>query len=249
VARETELLRSGYYVRKDGAWEVSDVPDFGFPVLTRQQMYEADNPVDGTDPSGHDDLASLSVSESLGAGLAAFSGAVLLEAKTHIIGTLAVATYNEASADGASLAATAESILSVYRTSVRDLIKQAEDTLEQTGRALKKIKVVPMPKSIIPAVAANITAAEASGKPMVLTRATAAQAIINRRNAIAGHPPAGLGDSLDEYPFASSAQGGFGAVVAPVPAIQNSIQGGIIGGCYKIENITVGTPYIVIVTP
>jgi hypothetical protein len=40
VARETELLRSGYYVRKDGAWEVSDVPDFGFPVLTRQQMYE-----------------------------------------------------------------------------------------------------------------------------------------------------------------------------------------------------------------
>ena len=245
------LNRARYWNTGTGRFFTSDSTDGNNddPLSLHKYLYGADNPVNMIDPSGHDDLAMTMNTMTLGAGLAAFSGAVLLEAKTHIVGTLATAALNEASADGASLAATAESILSVYRTSVRDLIKQAEDTLEQTGRALKKIKVVPMPKSIIPDVAANITAAEASGKPMILTRVTAAQAIINRRNAIAGHPPAGLGNSLDEYPFASSAQGGFGAVVAPVPAIQNSIQGGIIGACYKIENISVGTPYIVIVTP
>jgi hypothetical protein len=40
VAKGTELLQSGYYAHKNGAWVVSELPDFGFPALTRQQMYE-----------------------------------------------------------------------------------------------------------------------------------------------------------------------------------------------------------------
>jgi hypothetical protein len=156
---------------------------------------------------------------------------------------------NEASADGASLAATAESILSVYRTSCRDLVKQAEDTLKQTGQALRKVKVIPMPNSIIPHVAAHIAMAQVSGKPAILTRVSAAQATINRGLATGGYPPAGANMSLDEYPFAASAQGGKGASVVSVPLIENCIQGGIIGGCYKIENINVGMPYLVLVIP
>jgi len=42
-------------------------------------LFGADNPVDGSDPSGHDDLASLSVSESLGAGLdSMYNGGVVI---------------------------------------------------------------------------------------------------------------------------------------------------------------------------
>jgi hypothetical protein len=40
VAKGTELLHSGYYSHRNGAWVVSDRPDFGLPALTRQQMYQ-----------------------------------------------------------------------------------------------------------------------------------------------------------------------------------------------------------------
>jgi hypothetical protein len=40
VARNEELLQSGYYSRIGGNWTISDQPDFGFPALTRKQMYE-----------------------------------------------------------------------------------------------------------------------------------------------------------------------------------------------------------------
>jgi hypothetical protein len=40
VAKGTELLQSGYYSHEKGTWVVSERPDFGFPALTRQQMYE-----------------------------------------------------------------------------------------------------------------------------------------------------------------------------------------------------------------
>jgi peptidase S41-like protein len=40
VAMGTDLLQSGYYSRKSGAWMVSKLPDFRFPALTRKQMYE-----------------------------------------------------------------------------------------------------------------------------------------------------------------------------------------------------------------
>jgi RHS repeat-associated protein len=49
------------------------------PLSLHKYLYGADNPVDGSDPSGHDDLASLSVSESLGAGLdSMYNGGVVI---------------------------------------------------------------------------------------------------------------------------------------------------------------------------
>jgi hypothetical protein len=181
-------------------------------------------------------------------GIAAFSAVAVTEAKTHAIATLAGAAFEEAQALGTSASASTAYALSVAQTSVRDLIKQAQQALKQTGQALKNLKVVPIPRSVIPNIAAHIATA---GKPMLLRRVSPAQAVLNRAAAMAaaGVPPAGPGKSLDEYPFASSAQGGAGASVVPVPSLENSIQGGIIGGCYTVERINVGTWYYVVVTP
>jgi hypothetical protein len=60
---------------------------------------------------------------------------------------------------------------------------------------------------------------------------------------------AGPGYNLDEYPFASSEQGGAKSRVSPVPVWQNCVQGGIIAACYRIEKILPGTSYYVVVLP
>jgi RHS repeat-associated protein len=44
------------------------------PLSLHKYLYAEDNPVDGSDPSGNDDLISLSVGESLDAGLDALEG-------------------------------------------------------------------------------------------------------------------------------------------------------------------------------
>ena len=182
------------------------------------------------------------------------AGLVVYELKTHAIGNLMQSAWTETVTDAGSMEAAAESALSVARTSVRQLLKEAKETLKQLGRLTATVKVVPMPKSIIPAVANHVSTAQSMGYPgfpTPLVRVTPAQKNLNRRAALAqvrGQSP-GLGNSWDEYPFASSAQGGAGAHMAPVPWLQNCIQGGIISGAYKIEKITPGTPYLVIVTP
>lgn len=109
-----------------------------------------------------------------------------------------------------------------------------------------------MPKSVIPAVCANIQNAFLEGHSPVLRRVDDVQKKINRREALARRGFAGVGYSWDEYPFASGTPippSTEAATVAAVPWWQNSVQGGIIAGCYKIEKINVDTPYIVIIVP
>ena len=90
----------------------------------------------------------------------------------------------------------------------------------------------------------------AQGKPDVLNRTTdRAEIRRNRREALRGQSAAGPGQSLDEYPFASCAQGGAGACVRPVPAGENHTQGGDLGAFYSRYNIRHGDPYRVRVVP
>jgi hypothetical protein len=83
---------------------------------------------------------------------------------------------------------------------------------------------------------------------MPLTRCPSAQAKINRAAAVRGFGSA-FPNTWDEYPFASSVQGGSFTSVSPVPLWQNCVQGGIISACYKIEKIKPGMDYFVVVTP
>ncbi len=133
---------------------------------------------------------------------------------------------------------------------VRGLIDKAKQILKKVQD--DPIKIVPMPKSVIPDICANITTAMTSPpwfSPYELERCSREQAVENREKAIGTLEAAGPGLSLDEYPFASSVQKGSNARVAPVPLWQNCVQGGIIGAYYKIEGVKPGTPFTVLVIP
>jgi hypothetical protein len=56
--------------------------------------------------------------------------------------------------------------------------------------------------------------------------------------------------SWDEYPFASSEQGGRpGVTIWPVPIWENHLQGGIIIGSYYLENIKYKDEFAVVIVP
>jgi len=99
--------------------------------------------------------------------------------------------------------------------------------------------------SKMPNIADNIRNAQANGAPQVLTRTTN-QALIsaNRQAACAGFCGTG---SPDEYPFASTYEGGAGAFVKGVPLNEQFTQGGIISGFYTDNLILDGRKFRVLV--
>ena len=89
-----------------------------------------------------------------------------------------------------------------------------------------------------PEIAKNIENAISQGAPTALNRVTSkAQIRQNRRAALRGQQSAGPGKSLDEFPFASCAQGGAGACVRAVPAHEQNIQGGELSQFFRRNNI------------
>jgi RHS repeat-associated protein len=102
-------------------------------------------------------------------------------------------------------------------------------------------------RSYIPEIADHTAMAIAGGKPSVLTRGQANAITSNRSAALRGHPPAGQGRSLDEYPFASIQEGGKGASVATVSTTEQSRQGLLIRNFYRDFNTQVGDRLVVVV--
>lgn len=81
---------------------------------------------------------------------------------------------------------------------------------------------------------------------MVLNRTTIEADIdANRSAACAGF--CGRPLSPDEYPFASSMQGGAGAQIMGVPLKEQRIQGGVLSAFYRKFGIGHGDPFEVVV--
>lgn len=57
------------------------------------------------------------------------------------------------------------------------------------------------------------------------------------------------GQSLDEYPFACSAQGGCGSFVRSVPQGERSYQGGVLSRFFQNNGVGVGDPSNVVFGP
>jgi hypothetical protein len=96
-----------------------------------------------------------------------------------------------------------------------------------------------------PQLAENIAHAQAAGRPSVLTyNGGGAAAQANRGAATQGIPRI-PGTSVDEYPFASTTQGGAGAWVGHVPVRQQLQQGGIIRQFLEREGLVRGDSFIV----
>jgi hypothetical protein len=97
-----------------------------------------------------------------------------------------------------------------------------------------------------PELAENITHAQKAGHPSILTHGGNSAA--NRAGALEGVPnirPL----SRDEYPFASSLEGGAGSWVGHVPVSQQNAQGAILKNFFKQNNVQSGDQYRVIIDP
>ncbi|CAB3986524.1 Hypothetical predicted protein [Paramuricea clavata] len=102
--------------------------------------------------------------------------------------------------------------------------------------------------TVMPNVCRNMRNAIAKGHPTLLQRITDKKAIDkNRRDSGCTKMPKTPGNNCDEYPFASSKQGGKGAETMLVPIRENCKQGGLLGGFYKKNGIKDGDYYNVVV--
>ncbi|MFW0790007.1 NucA/NucB deoxyribonuclease domain-containing protein [Gordonia sp. CPCC 205333] len=112
-----------------------------------------------------------------------------------------------------------------------------------------------------PYVSKNIRNGFSKGYPSTLNRVDGGLKDDNRKVACSDARKAALGPkpdfshtpwkdtsaSCDEYPFASSRQGGSATVIAWVPSGENSSQGGTLGGFYARERVMDGDLYRVTV--
>lgn len=129
------------------------------------------------------------------------------------------------------------------------------------GDSTRKPKVVPLivSQKRFPNVYKNLMKALAEGHPLLLTydnnrsnaRRRRAQAL---GNYLSKHSKAKADNSLDEYPFASTKEGGVqgngkAASVMEVPAKENSAHGGMIGATVLANNMITGDQFLVIPLP
>lgn len=120
------------------------------------------------------------------------------------------------------------------------------ESLPERGRQ-RKIPVFVVDAKRMPHVAAHIQFAWklSPPKPRLLHRADALQGRANRRVACADAPPPVQPDDpeCDEFPFATTLEGGRGASIAPVPPVENRRQGGALSAFYRKEGVRVGDPF------
>ncbi len=108
------------------------------------------------------------------------------------------------------------------------------------------LPVLEFDRAEFPQKVANIETYLGNKHEMKLTRQTSRRKIrANRRAACAGVLPGGPGTSIDEFPFASSKQGGAGASAVPIDEKEQNKQGGKLSGFYKKHKIKNNGSYIV----
>jgi len=249
-------LRARYMNTDTGRFHTMDSFE-GFrttPQSLHKYLYANGNPVMGADPSGQYAATLTGLMEGVTAS--AMLDFMATVAITGLIGgqvfDASDGTASEIgdSALGVALQAFASARVSTYLNdeSAIEQIKAAQLEDKKKGRrTCASLKFVPMPRLLIEHVYDNIeNAITKDFQPIFLTRVSSYEARRNRRRAIGHLGPAGVGRSWDEYPFASSAEGGFGATIANVPLYENFIQGGIIGASYRMQNIRVNDCFWVI---
>jgi hypothetical protein len=128
-------------------------------------------------------------------------------------------------------------------TKGRNVVKDPESFVSDVIDSTIKPKIA-FSKTHTPNIAENIENAQKNGAPKTLNRATSKSEIRkNRREALRGLNAPDKGLSLDEYPFASSKQGGTGAFVKPVPVSEQNIQGGKLSSFYKKHKLGEGDEF------
>jgi len=140
------------------------------------------------------------------------------------------------------------------RETLKDKIRKFWDEFKKNCK-----RIYPVSKTLTPDIHQHTLKAFALGKPPVLTYAGdgAKAADVRRRLARRGAGiigPAGIVNNIvmewDEYPYASTLEGGFGASVMPVPAWENKgVQGPTLRFFYSLTKIKPGEKFTVLPIP
>lgn len=109
------------------------------------------------------------------------------------------------------------------------------------------LKFVIIVAARMPFIARNIFTSWEAGKPGVLTKDRAAESV-NRRKVCLPSFPRPHGGQCDEFPFASTRQGGEGAQEQEVPARENQCQGGTLSRRYVAAGIGDRDDFLVVIT-
>jgi hypothetical protein len=100
-----------------------------------------------------------------------------------------------------------------------------------------------------PTIANHVYQAMQSGRPWQLTYIGADNDNLNDRNRYHAckelESPRPTGYQCDEYPFASTYQGGVGASAVLVPELENQTQGGQLSAFYRSNNLRNGSQFLV----
>jgi RHS repeat-associated protein len=154
---------------------------------------------------------------------------------------------------GGGAGATGGKILAKYGAKylaphARNLGHKLMDGLNSLGKrgtsvSNAKFPTVEFSSSKAPNIAKTFDEAVSKGAPTTLNRVDALTRDANRRAALKGQERPGSGLSLDEYPFACSAQGGCGATVRPVPVAEQSYQGGVLRQFFAKNDVKPGDPF------
>jgi hypothetical protein len=130
-----------------------------------------------------------------------------------------------------------------YGDEVIDLVEggvKQIDGFPAPKKAVENLPTVTFSSRTHPELAENIRHAQAAGHPSVLTHGGNAAA---NRAASLEEVPNILPLSRDEYPFATSLEGGAGSWVGHVPASQQNSQGGILSNFFRRNQIKPGDKY------
>ncbi|MDX8053487.1 NucA/NucB deoxyribonuclease domain-containing protein [Lentzea sp. BCCO 10_0798] len=116
-----------------------------------------------------------------------------------------------------------------------------------TQEACDNLKFVIFDARKMPFITRNISTAWKAAKPGVLTKDSTAEPG-NRKVVCLRSFPRTNGGQCDEYPFASTREGGAGAQEMEVPPRENACQGGTLGAKYGAGGIRDGDSFLVVIT-
>jgi RHS repeat-associated protein len=236
--------------------------------------YGHHNPATLRDPNGKDaDVATIGGGITLaalcaGGGCEAAAAGALIVGGVVLLGIVVwkgaeyVLTPSQQQAPRATIADISESDFNIAMSVRYSDIKARSVSIPAVVTATRSgQKVFLVSRSATPQIAAGTVAAFAAGKPgeagsgTNLTRGPGTEVArrAQRNLALSGARAAGIvagrGQSLDEYPYASTLEGGTGAWVTPVPVTEQLTQAGLLTAFYTIERVGPGQQFVVIVVP
>jgi hypothetical protein len=223
----------------------------------------ASNPVSFADPSGFGSMNTLNVIQT---GLAVLGFVPVIGAVADIVNagiSVGRGNYGEAALSlaaavpgiGDTFAAGKIATVAVGAAVAARSVRAVSAPVVTAARVERAVVRTALPELHIsagkyPDLAENILNAQRAGHQDVLTHG--GEAVINANRNAALHQPyrdfvpnIGKGVSRDEYPFASSLQGGAGSWVGHIPVGQQQAQGGLI----RAMNLKPGNQYRVVIVP